>query len=168
MGKIEWLPPLIMLEAYDGDVRRYLEVLYDYFKKDFICSGPMFQNRRVSVSREKDSDGKEKVFWHIISEGSTEEKKVPPPRRCERIRWPRKIIEHGEESAIRVWPTKRKRKGRRKPIRICLWLAEEYLVVLIKEPNNILLLTAYPTDRAHTKRKLRKEYENFKRKDAAI
>lgn len=56
------------------------------FYLDFLDSKPVFQGRRLGLKRHPLSQGKEATFWHMISEGTTEEKRTPDFRRCERIR----------------------------------------------------------------------------------
>lgn len=109
-------------------------------------------------------DGKEATFWHLISEGVKEGDRLPDLRRCERIRWPRPIIEHWYEEEIRLWENRR-----RGEVRICIWLVKEnYLVVLAKRKNYVLLWTAYFVEKSHRRRKLQKEYEAYKKADAAF
>ncbi len=72
-------------------------------------------------------------------------------------------MEHVNEPPVKVW-----KNQRRNETRICLWLEEqEYLVVLADRKTYIIFWTAYPTPRNHTKRKLKKEYEAFKKAGAA-
>ena len=53
---------------------------------------------------------------------------------------------------------------RRGDRRVCLWLpVADYLIVLAKRPTYTLFWTAYPADREHTRRKLRKEYEEARK-----
>lgn len=88
---------------------------------------------------------------------------MPDLRRCERIRWPRPIVENGVEPSIKIWENER--KGDR---RICLWLEQqEYLVILSSRNNYILPWTAYMVTAEHHKRKLQKEYDAFKKAGAA-
>ncbi len=158
-----WLPPLVLFETYGGNWDHYLEALYAFFKKDFIESLPLFRSIRLALKRHPVIQGKEATFWHLISEGKGEEERLPDLRRCERTRWPRPIIEHSEEPTIKVWENERRGEKR-----ICLWLEqEEYLVVLAERRGYILLWTAYLVREAHRKAKLRKEYETYKKADAA-
>src|SRR4030066_170192 len=60
--------------------------------------------------------GKEATFWHLISEGKSEKDRLPDLRRCERIRWPRPIIEHHDRLTIKFWGPERK-GGKR----TCFW-----------------------------------------------
>jgi hypothetical protein len=159
----EWLPPLVYLQDYDGNWDRYLIAIYAYFRRDFIESKPSFQGKNLAVKRHPFIQGKEATFWHFISEGDNEEERVPDMRRCERIRWPRPVIETGGEPEVKIWENERREERR-----ICLWLEnQEYLVVLAKRQNYILLWTAYMVTRPHQKRKLQQEYEAFKKAGAA-
>ncbi|NTW88369.1 MAG: hypothetical protein HGB26_04420 [Desulfobulbaceae bacterium] len=155
-----WLPPLVLLTDYDGDWNRYLDAIYAWFKQDFIDSKPMFQGRRLGLKRIPITLGKEATFWHMISEGDTEDERLPDFSRCERIRWPKPIIEHVADPSIKVW-----RNQRRNEERICLWLVqEEYLVILADRGEYILPWTAYLVTQPHQQRKLQKEYEEYLRK----
>jgi len=157
MEKPSWLPGLVLFKDHGGDWHCYLDALYDFFKKDFIDSKPTFEGRRVGLKRHPESQGKEATFWHMISEGNTESDRLPDMRRCERIRWPRPIIEHSRESVVKVWKNIRGRE-----IRICLWLESlEYLLVLADRKDYVLPWTAYMVDKPHRRQKLQKEYEEY-------
>ena len=159
----DWLPPLVLFEDYGGNWNHYVEALYKYYKQDFVDSSPSFRGIRMARKRKPLEQGKEATFWHLISEGKTEEDRLPDLRRCERIRWPRPIIEHVDEPVIKVWENKRKRETR-----ICIWFeGVEYLVVLAARRGYVLLWTAYPVTRPHTKKKLQKEYETYIKANAA-
>jgi hypothetical protein len=159
----DWLPALVRLTDYKGDWSRYLAALYTFFKRDFVDSQPVFEGTALALKRHPTSQGKEATFWHLISEGKKEEDRLPDLRRCERIRWPRPIIEHSCDGQIKVWENER-----RGETRICLWLeCCEYLVVLAKRRGYILLWTAYLVTYPHQKRKLQKEYEAYKKANAA-
>jgi hypothetical protein len=160
MVSYPWLPALVMLEKYGGDWQKYLDALYAYFKADFIDSRPTYDGKRMGLKRYPLSQGKEATFWHLISEGESEVDRVPDMRRCERIRWPRPVIEHSGEKAVKVW--KNVRNGE---TRICLWLeSEEYLVVLAERKEHVLPWTAYMVARDHQKQKLQREFEEYWKK----
>jgi len=160
-NKLDWIPALIKLADYGGDWGKYLDAVYQFFKKDFVDSQPKFQGEQLSLKRHPIIEGKEATFWHMISEGKYEPDRLPDLRRCERIRWPRPIIESQEqEPRLKIWENTRDGE-----IRICIWLSfdtEDYLVVLAKRTGYLLFWTAYPLTRENTKRKLQKEYEAFK------
>jgi hypothetical protein len=150
-----WLPPLVLFSDYEGNWRKYVDALYAFFKGDFVDHQPKFRDQKVVLKRYPMSQGKEATFWHLVSEGEVEADRLPDMRRCERIRWPRPIIEHSNETVVKVW--KNERKGE---TRICLWLEkQEYLVILAERKGYVVLWTAYTVTREHQKRKLQREYE---------
>ena len=106
----------------------------------------------------KTEQGKEAAFWHITSSiDLNTQDRVPDLRRCERIPWPRPMIEHPNDDTLTVWKNKRKRDTR-----VLLWLEKlDYLVVLTETPQSIVIVTAYCTDRKHTRTKLRKDRERY-------
>jgi hypothetical protein len=151
---IAWLPALALFEEYGGDWDRYLEALYAFFKQDFIDSRPAYNGVTLALKRHPVIQNKEATFWHIISEGDSEADRVPDMRRCERIRWPRPVIEHSADAAIKIWSNERRGEKR-----ICLWLEDaEYLVILAERKGYILLWTAFTVEQEHSKRKLRREF----------
>lgn len=158
-----WLPALILLESHGGNWDRYLDAIYEVFKQDFIQSSPSFRGKRLGLKKHPIEKGKEATFWHLISEGNSEADRTPDLRRCERIGWPKPIIEHDAQSEVKVWENIRSNERR-----ILLWVEEQdYLVVLADRRGYLLPWTAYLTTREHTRRKLRKEYEAFKKANAA-
>lgn len=160
MATPDWLPDLILLKSFDGDWDRFLNAIYEAFKTDFVMSKPLWRGRKLALKRHPLSKGKEATFWHMISKGDDEKSREIDLRRCERIRWPRPVIEQSEEPEIKVW--KNRRKGE---TRICLWLeSQEYLVILADRRSYLLPWTAYPVTQPHRKKKLQKEYEEYQRK----
>lgn len=153
----DWLPPLVPLSNYGGAWGPYLDTIYNYFKQDFVTNKPVFQGRRLGLKKHPKTQGKEATFWHMIQQGPVEEDRIPDLRRCERIRWPKPIIEHDADKAIKVWKNRRGREQR-----ICLWFEQKnYLVVLADRGEYILPWTAYPVERPHRQRKLQREYEGY-------
>jgi len=156
----DWLPSLVYLDQFGGEWDRFIEAVYAYFKVDFMDSKPRFQNKAIRLKRYPPLDGKEATFWHITSEGRKEDKRVPDLRRCERIRWPRPIIEHYNDESIRCWSNIRGNARRRNERRIVLWFYDEdYVVVLADRGGYILLWTAYYVSWDSTRKKLLKDYE---------
>lgn len=151
------LPDLIKFEDYKGDWNKYIEAVYSFFKKDFIDGKPRYNGNKVVLRKYPLFKGKEACFWHITSEGEDENKRTPDLRKCERIRWIKPIIESYPNKEITFWKSKRKNRNR-----ICLCYGDwEYLVVLEDRTKYILLMTAHPIEREHTKKKLEKEYEEY-------
>ncbi len=158
-----WLPALLTLEEHGSDSGIYLEAVYAAFKKDFVDTKASFRLREVGIKRYPKSDGKERCFWHLISEGADEANRAPQISRCQRIRWPRAIIDRESEPQVKVWYNERKGEGR-----ILLLLEpDDYLVVLAERKTYLLLWTAYPLDYPNRKARLLREYEDFRRKAGA-
>lgn len=158
-----WLPPLVLLSNSGGDWQSYLELLYRYFEADFIHSKPRWPNKRVGVKRQPEEQGKAATFWHFISEGSVEADRVPDLRRCERIRWPKPVMDSFDDtqpkavSQIVWWKTERKGEER-----YVLALADfSYVVVVADRGTYVLPWTAYCVAQPHRQNKLRKEYEDY-------
>jgi hypothetical protein len=151
---LDWLPGLLLLSDFGGDWSRYQEALYQSFRRDFMGDPFLYRGLRVGLKRHPLIKGKEATFWHFISEGSVEEDRLPDLRRCERIRWPRVVIENAQSPDILQWNNER-----RGETRTCLWVQEvEYLVVLAVREGYVLPWTAYLVCQSHQKRKLEREY----------
>lgn len=154
MNPSSWLPPLVTFADYGGDWTAYLAAIYAFFTKDFVEDRPSFRGERLALKRHPVILGKEATFWHLISEGRDESERTPDFRRCERIRWPRPIVEAAQRPTLKVW-----RNERRGEERICLWAeSDEYLVVLARRKGYLLLWTAYAVTEPHQKRKLEREF----------
>jgi len=93
----DWLPALVLFKDSGNVWQDYLAVLYGWFRVDFVDSKPDWPGKRVGLKRKPLYDGKEATFWHFIQEGPEEAERMPDLRRCERIRWPRKVIDRFEE-----------------------------------------------------------------------
>lgn len=155
-----WLPELL---PFTGNWEEYVKVIYDIFCNDFIKSRPIFRDKLIYIGEGRLLNGKELTFWHIISEGRTEEEKLPDLRRCERIRWPRQIIDHCTDPRIKIWENERQgSQGRGMQKRLCLWLEDaDYLVVLSDRKRFYLLCTAYPIYGRRRREHLKKEYNAY-------
>lgn len=150
-----WLPPLVLLSECGGDWSRFLEAVYAFFRQDFITSRPQWNGAPVGITRNPVEQGKEAGFWHLVSEGRTEAERTPDIRRCERIRWPRRVIEERDLGRVKCW---RNRRGHEWRVVIAL---DDFSYVLILAPRKgyALLWTAYCVEHEHRRVKLRKEYE---------
>ena len=133
--EIEWLPELHLLNDYHGKWDEYFEAAYDYFVRDFITSMPMFQGFEVRSKRHEAYQGMDHSFWHCIEEKSPgeavdEENRIPKIALCERIRWPRPIIEHAIDSPeVLAWSEIYRGHGSSKRVHLLL-NDERYVVVL--------------------------------------
>lgn len=156
-NKIISLPSLVLMEDYQNDWHQYLEAIYQYYRQDYITSLMNFEGKRFAVKRHPIIKGKEATFWHIISEGSIENERLPDFRRCERIRWPRAIITAHNEGFVKCWRNERKGDER-----VVIALEDfSYVVVLADRGEFVLLWTAFCVEREHMRQKMRKEYERY-------
>lgn len=162
MYDFSWLPPLVTMEDCGRDWHRYLAAVYQYFQQDFADTLPHLAAKPVKINRTPIHDGKETSFWHIISDGRSEIDRLPNLRRCERIRWPKPIIEaYAAAPGVLSWETYQHGDPR-----IKLSLADfSYLVVLSNRPKYAFLITAYCVDRERTKRQLQAEYKECTSRD---
>lgn len=155
------LPDLLLFEHFKGNWENYLTALHDCYYEDFVDHTPFFEGIPIRVRRDQKYNGKDLTFWHLISEGSVEEDRIPDIRRCERIRWPRRLIECENTQDVKVWLNIRA-KGNQQEERVILALNDfSYVVVLAKAGKGYKLITAYWIESKHRQNKLRKEYEEY-------
>lgn len=151
------LPELVELSEYGGDFAKYLEAVYKLFKRDFVEHRPSFCGLRLGLKKHPLYKDKEATFWHMTSEGSDEEERLPDMRRLERIKWPAVMINNSEHPYLKVWENTR---GTKTNILI-FHEAENYLVILRKGNGYMIPWTAYLIEYESRKRKLLKEYEEY-------
>ena len=160
----EWLPELITLNEYDGDWPRYCEAIYAIFHRDFVASKPAYAAKRFALKRHPEYEGKEATFWHLISTGKDEEERTPDMRRCERIAWPKPIVEAIGNDEVRYWMNTRGRSNR-------ILLAVEdfsYVVVLDDREDFVLLWTAYYIQYPNQRRRMEREYEKWRQENEPL
>jgi hypothetical protein len=158
MTEPSWLPPLLLLSKFGGNVVAYLETVYDCFENDFVVSKPALYGLPVIIRIDPKEDNKEYSYWHVTHEGKVEQERIFAPRRCERIAWIRAIIENINDPAVKIWNYK-EGKGN---IRTYIWLENyDYVVVLEKSRNQrtYFLVTAFYIDGNSTQRSLQRKYE---------
>ena len=155
----EWLPPLILLNDYNGSWDLYLAAVYAQFHKDFVESKPMFREVRLGLKRFPIEQEKESTFWHLMSEGKVEADRLPDIRRCERMGWPRPIIEQEVKRNLPVWNQPRYGEAR-----IAIGL-KDFSYVLILAPRQTvtglmyLPWTAFFVEYEHQRAKFKKQWE---------
>lgn len=152
-----WLPGILRLEDYGGDWERYLEAVYLGFRADFVASRPHVSGRRWAVKRHPLVCGREATFWHLISEGRVEAERLPDLRRCERIRWPRALIDSLGTNRVVAWANER--RGDR---RVVIALPDfSYAVILADRGDHIMLWTAYCVDEPYRRKQMRAEWRRL-------
>ncbi len=156
------LPELIELAQFEGNFNRYLDAVYELFKRDFIDHKPVFRGMRLGLKKYPLSQNKEATFWHMTSEGDNEDNRIPDLRRMERIQWPAPMINNSTHPYLKVWENTR---GTKTNVLI-FHDAENYLVVLRKANGYIIPWTAYLIEHQARRDKLMKEYEDYKKQEA--
>lgn len=150
-----WLPKIEPFEEYNNDWQSYCDALYQIFRRDFIENITYFRDQKVGLKRMPIEQGKESTFWHITSKGEEEADRKPDFRRCERIRWPKPIIENHSDDALKIWTEKRNGEHR-----IHIWLqADGYLIVLNRRKGYLILWTAFHVARERQKEKYLRRWE---------
>ncbi len=153
------LPERLYYSEFKGDIIAFIEAAYQIFKQDFVTTRPIVNGKPLALKKYPLVAEKEYTFYHITHEGSDEDDRLPNIDRLECIPFPRPMIDNLNHPYLKVWENTRKGKTR-----LLIYHEEEaYLVVLELRESYSLLWTAYPVDREHTKEKLLKEYDDYKK-----
>ena|SRR6218665_3260983 len=156
-------PDLLYLSNYNGNFRNYFNAVYAVFEAHFIKSNPSFYGVKVTAKKYPLADGVHRTFYHITHEGEDEANRHPDMRRMERIRFPKFCIDSCPCEHLLVWKNQRKNDTR-----ILIFSeAQGYLTVLTERKGYNLLCTAYFIEQNHRKKKLIKEYEDYKKAETA-
>ena len=95
--------------------------------------------------------------------GHDEDNRVLEPKRCERLRWARPVIEcknFAHSTDVKIWKSKRSGETR-----INLWLEDaNYFVVLAERKGYILPWAAFCLEYKHQKLKKQREFERYQKK----
>ena len=153
---LEPLPPLLLLEDFQGDWEAYQQEVYKVFL-DEINKKLTFFGLPVSCRYFEPVEGYHRTFWHLITSDQErtqkDEDRFPDTRRCERIRWIPHIINNVNSADLSCWQNKRGTSRN-----VLLWLEKhDYLIILSERKGYYMLTSAYITDRNNTRRKLIKE-----------
>ena len=165
MTVCKWLPPLEICDNL-ANWKPYEDKIYQIFLDDFVYLSPSYLGNNVRIRKHPIIDGKEEAFWHVTCQDySHDNNRKPDTRRCERIRWIRKIIENHDCNieecvfcdGIKVWSEERKN------IRThILFENERYMVVLEPRAKYYLLITAFYLECDNALRKKLEKYEKYR------
>ena len=165
-----WLPDLF---PYDGakEWKAHEGNLYEVFKRDFIVTRPKMLEKNVNIRKHPMENDKEEAFYHVTCQDYFHvNDRVPDMRRCERIRWVRKMIENHACTpnrcincdGMKMWVEK---KGSDMRWHILLE-AERYMVVVAERADYCLLITAFYVDQDHRLQQILSRFEKAKRQRA--
>ncbi len=144
---------------FHGDWSAYKEALYSVFKRDFIDNRPIFRGLPVDIIHQQTLEGKERSFWHIISQGKDDSERTLDPDRCANLPRVKSLIEDdGNCDEYRLWV---KWHDKSKKDRYYVWCKSiAYLVVLEYRNNHFKLITAYNV-MPNKVREYEKEYAKY-------
>ena len=175
MNDCKWLPAIVECKDFTK-WNEYLEEIYKIFKKDFVNTKPIFENKIVNFRRAP-MDGKyEHTFTHLTHKdeyhnSDNPNDRIPDPRRAERIGWNRAIIDNYKcneqcENCDKVLHFEEYYK---KNIRVYLLFRNvKFLVILEKRESYNLLITGYYIEYEHTMKKYIKKYEQYKKQKTPL
>ncbi len=148
----------------------YENAVYARYCADFRTSAPAWPvaGNPLSIRRHPEIDDRCRTYVHITSEGSVEDERTPDLARCERISWPRLIIEefgrvYPAKSSDRIaWWMSTRTTRRGVETSYVIALADfSYVVVLGARKGYTLLTTAYPVEYSSRRAKLQRECEEY-------
>ena len=119
----------------------YLDWLYKYYLDEIVNAELTFQGSPIRYRFIPMTDGKGFGFWHLISEGEDEEKRLPSLERCERLRWIKWMIQESDSNPDILFYESRRGSS----TNLILWNQTiHYVVILGKRNGYYLLVSAYP------------------------
>lgn len=153
------LPSPLEYSLFGHNWAAYKESLYRIFQKDFLNGVVTFKGKRVDIIHDEFFEGKERSFWHIISEGKEDINRSPNADRCASIPWVKPLIEDdGNCMSYRLWT---KYHDKTKKDRYYIWCtAVNYLVILEDRGTHYKLITAYNVI-PYKAKQYEKDYNNY-------
>lgn len=142
----------------------YENYLYEIFVSIYEANSLYYKKTPVIMKHYPPDYGERSGFYHLTCEnyGKTgnEEDRSPNLRRCERLKWPQQIITKCTEDCFELLVWENERRGKTQILLFCPKL--DYVVVLGKRNNYLLLITAYPVDYPNRRKDLLREYNQYK------
>lgn len=155
----EKLPSKIESKMFNGNIDAYNEALYKLFKRDFIDNTTYFNQKPVDIIHQDYYNGKERTYWHIVSEGDEDANRTPISTRAEKIAWIKfLILEDGSCPNYKFWTRYHDKTKKTRLYIMCD--AVNYLVVLENRGTYYKLITAFPVQEYSIKKYL-KYYKQY-------
>jgi len=151
------------------ETSKRIDFLYDIFRNDFVDNRCYLgQKIYIDPCSNKKRDGKEKIFWHVITKQNsrTRKREFDKKRAC-RIKWINVIIENYLDKKIKMFYYFEANKK----IRLYLWAYEVDFIVIIQKlgKKSSYLVTSFYIDRNYNKNIYKKRYEDYiNRKDIRL
>ena len=165
----KWLPELIDSSVPNMTYSEFIEQIYAIFLEYYLDSSQLFfLDRRVSYKKHPQINDRHHLFYHLTTSNyeftaAGEDNRLPNIERCERIKWPKAIIENYlcietcECQKLKVWRMKEKNEYRIK----ILFEDFNYLVVLAERSDYYLIWTGFHIDKKHRVDKYKKQYSLY-------
>lgn len=148
------LPDLMPLQ---GEWADYVNAIYHVYVEQVADGGLTFNSLRITCQFRPESQGKHFGFWHVISEGDSENDRLPDLRRCERITWIAYLIANvGTDADITWWENKRGTNTH-----VVIWHEAENFVVILAARNGYYLLKSAYCPESHRAKTFIKERNNY-------
>ncbi|MGD0155111.1 MAG: hypothetical protein ABSB50_03370 [Terracidiphilus sp.] len=150
-----WLPELFEVNPWtDATFGR----LYEIFVRDFKGVNLRLDGVPVRYFADLDTDGKELIFWYLVSkEDASEGDRLPDFSRCARLPWVAAVISNSNQPEVTKWDF-REAKGY---VNTYFWLKEFDFVVILRKFKNgsCRLITAFCVEGNGTKRTLESKFQ---------
>ena len=175
MNKCKWLPEIIECKDF-SKWNEYLDELYKIFQKDFIEDRIMFEGKCVNY-RKAPMDGKyEHTFIHLTHKDEFHKSddpndRIPDPRRAERIRWHKAIIEHFpcKETCENCEKILYFEEYNKKNIKAYFLFKDvKFIIKKKKREKYNLLITGYYIEYDNAMRKYIEKYEKYKKQKTPL
>lgn len=154
-----------------SNFQEYEEKIYAIYLKLYEDSILYYEGFEVKMKHYPPTYDQKSGFYHLVCQNynhtNNDVDRVPNLRRYEKITWANQLLINCSNikcSNLLIWENIR--KGKRNILLYCKDI--DYLVVLGKRRNYLLLVTAYPIEKDHTRRKLMKEYNKYLKTNNAI
>jgi len=151
------LPPLFPLRGFEGSVSEYVERLYWQYRAMVDHAGIRIWGKPLTVSGAAAADGRDQLFWHLITRGTSEGDGEPRRldlTRCAHLPRVWELLERGAASdpRVRLW---RQVDWYGQHVRVAArdW---SMVAILLERPSSLVLKTAYPLE-ARTRGALRSQ-----------
>lgn len=142
----------------------YEDSLFEIFLDLYEHGSIVYNGLPVRMKHYPPDYGERSGFYHLTCENyqhtADENDRVPDLRRCERLEWAEKIISDCSPTCPKLLVWENVRHGKANIVLFCPEL--DYVVILGKRKDYLLLTTAYPVNYPNRKKDLLREYNAYK------
>ena len=142
---------------------QYENFLYSEFQKTYDSGDLYFKGIPVKMKYYPPEYTPKSGFYHLICENydhtGDENDRSPNLLRCSHLLWARELIEYCSESCESLYIWENERRGKKNILLYCPEV--DYVVVLGKRKDYLLLITAYPIEYDNKRKDLIREYNEY-------